>query len=202
MNWNALVCLQTFLNLLGKKGDCLSVSVTDKYLFDLFLEKTTDILTNEKDVAKYISDLTSANIRLAEDFCVTMLLKNLNSLSLNRAASSPYARCLMRFLLDKKMKSHLTDIIESNKVIRTATFGQLNTYKYSLVWIMRRVFRLNKVELTTEIMELLKKNPFRDDNAPTYSERWSLKFLIDEVLSAPMEYLNLTPQSLNAIQNI
>ena len=159
-----------------------------------------DIILCEKEYAAHIDALTCENPELAETFCALLISGNGDILSLNRAVSGAYARCLCRFLLHKKNKSRLVEIIKDNRVIREAVFGRMNTYKYSLVFMMKRVFRQNDVFLTGEILELLANNPFRDEQAEPYADRWSLGFLINETLQAPAEYLNLSDESLKIIQ--
>ena len=58
--------------------------------------------------------------------------------------------------------------------------------------LMKRLFRLNDLALTEEILRLLASNPYRDDASKPYESRWSLVFLIDEVLKAPEDYLRLS----------
>ena len=74
----------------------------------------------------------------------------------------------------------MTDIIQANAVLRRAIFGRLNTYQYSLIFLMKRLFRLNDLALTEEILRLLASNPYRDDASKPYESRWSLVFLIDK----------------------
>ncbi len=90
--------------------------------------------------------------------------------------------------------------MKEDETLRRAVFGELNTNKYSLIFMMKRLLRLNDIELTREILELLKNNPFRQEEAKPWSDRWSLGFLLDEVLNAPSDYLNLSPESLETIQ--
>lgn len=163
------------------------------------METIHDIIENEQKLAAYIDELTKEHTEEGERFCTLMLEENDENLSLDKAISAAYARCLCRFLLHKKNKSRLGDIIADNSTIRKAVFGRLNTYKYSLVFMMKRVFRLNKTALTFEILELLAGNPFRDDSAKTYAREWSLHFLINESLKAPADYLNLSEDSLKII---
>lgn len=160
-----------------------------------------NIIVCEKEIAGYIDLLAGENPAEAERFCSLLLKENADKLSQNRAASGAYARCICRFLLHKKTKTRLTDIIEKNDGIRRAVFGQLNTYKYSLTFIMKRVFRLNNTELTAEILTLLKNNPFRDEQSKPYSDRWSIAFLITEVLNAPADYMGLQEESLTIIHS-
>lgn len=76
----------------------------------------------------------------------------------------------------QKCKASMTDIIQANAVLRRAIFGRLNTYQYSLIFLMKRLFRLNDLALTEEILRLLASNPYRDDASKPYESRWSLVF--------------------------
>lgn len=93
----------------------------------------------------------------------------------------------------------MTDVIKANPILRRAVFGQLNTYQYSLIFLMKRLFRLNDPALTEEILRLLASNPYRDDASKPYESRWSLAFLIDEVLKAPEDYLRLSQAGLELL---
>lgn len=163
------------------------------------MDTMPDILQNEQKLAAAIDALTNESPEEAQCFCTRLLQENDEKLNLNKAVSAAYARCVCRFLLHKKNKSRLGNIIAENSVIREAIFGRLNTYKYSLVCIMKRVFRLNNAALTLELLELLAGNPFRDDSAKSYARAWSLDFLISESLKAPADYLNLSEDSLKII---
>ena len=121
---------------------------------------------------------------------------------LNRPFSrvaAPRHRICCRFLMHRKMKSRLADTLKTDDELRAAIFGELNTYKYSLVFLFRRLIRLNETELTEELLSLLKNNPYRDDSAKDYSDRWSLRFIIDEALRAPDDYLDLSEENKNVI---
>ena len=104
--------------------------------------------------------------------------------------------------MHRKMKSRLTDMLKTDDELRAAIFGELNTYKYSLVFLFRRLIRLNETELTDELLSLLKNNPYRDDSAKDYSDRWSLRFIIDEALRAPDDYLDLTDENKRIIDEV
>lgn len=164
------------------------------------MDNHCDIIENERAIAAYIDGLTNNNTEDAEQFCTSLLIENEEKFSSNRAVSGAYARCICRFLLHKKNKSYLARVIEENETIRIAVFGKLNTYKYSLIFMMKRVFRQNKTELTKEILELLAANPFRDEQAKPYADRWSLEFLLTETMKAPEDYLNLSEESLKIIK--
>jgi hypothetical protein len=159
-----------------------------------------DIVLCERETAEYIDLLTAESPDEAEGFCTRLLEENKEKLSMNRAVSGAYARCLCRFLLHKKNKSRLMDVIKRNGTIRRAVFGSLNTCKYSLIFILKRVFRQNDAELTREVLALLADNPFRDDTAKSYADRWSLNFILDETMKAPADYLNLSGESLKIIE--
>lgn len=166
----------------------------------MLMDISGDILIYEREMSEYIDFLTSENPSAAEKYCMRLLDENKDKLSSDRAVSRAYARCLCRFLLHKKNKSRLTETIKNNETIRRALFGYLNTYKHSLVFIMKRVFRQNDIELTKGILKLLETNPYRDENAKPYSDRWSLDFLISETMKAPADYLNLSDESLKIIK--
>lgn len=117
----------------------------------------------------------------------------------DRAQSAAVSRICCRFLMHRKMKSRLVDTLKTDDELRAAIFGELNTYKYSLVFLFRRLIRLNETELTDELLSLLKNNPYRDDSAKDYSDRWSLRFIIDEALRAPDDYLDLSEENKNVI---
>ena len=89
----------------------------------------------------------------------------------------------------------MVETLRQHTALRTAIFGRLNTYQYSLIFLMKRLFRLNDLALTKEILELLAVNPYRDDSAKSYESRWSFAFLIEEVLKAPPDYLRLDAAS-------
>lgn len=158
-----------------------------------------NILVCEREVSAYIETLTNESPGEAEKFCTMLLEENADKLSLNKAVSAAYARCVCRYLLHKKNKSRLGGIIADNDTIRKAIFGRLNTYQYSLIFILKRVFRRNSAALTREVLELLSNNPFRNDLAKSYAREWSLGFLIDETMKAPADYLDLSEESLKII---
>ena len=158
-----------------------------------------DILENERETAAYIDSLTCADPKQAEEFCTRLLSENEEKISAGRAVSAAYARCICRFLLHKKNKNAIVRIIEENSEIRKAVFGKMNTYKYSLIFMMKRVFRQNNAALTEEILSLLKGNPFRDEQAKPYSDRWQMGFLLSETMKAPEDYMNLSEESLKII---
>lgn len=140
------------------------------------LPKTAaEMLERERELSAHVEALT--------------LSKNRSGSVLHRACSS--ARAVerkqpgrLRRLLKmhhplspaQKCKASMTDIIQANAVLRRAIFGRLNTYQYSLIFLMKRLFRLNDLALTEEILRLLASNPYRDDASKPYESRWSLVF--------------------------
>ena len=160
-----------------------------------------DILSCEREVSAAIDALTAENPAEAEKFCTLLLLENRVKTGESRAVSAAYARCICRFLLHRKNKSRLMAVIKNNDTIRCAVFGQMNTCKYSLIFIVKRVFRQNDPDLMQEVLALLAANEFRDDSAKPYADRWSLDFILSEAMKAPAEYLNLSDESLKIIQS-
>ncbi|MGI6249234.1 MAG: hypothetical protein ACOYJX_07540 [Acutalibacteraceae bacterium] len=160
-----------------------------------------DLPESEKEVAAEIDALVSDDFNSALSFCERMLEYYENSGNLSRSVSACFARCLCCFLLHKKNKSRLLIVIEENEKIRTAFFGRLNTPKYSLIFVLKRIFKGNNTVMIREVLELLADNPFRDDEAKDYSDRWSLKFVIEQALAAPEEYLNLSSENRQLIKS-
>ncbi|HZJ77542.1 MAG TPA: hypothetical protein VFD52_01895 [Clostridia bacterium] len=159
----------------------------------------TDILANESEIKAHIQNLLAQDLQKAENFCVELILNNKDKMLHSRGVSSAYARCICTFLLDKKNKSRLVDVIKNNSIICTAFFGSLNTYKHSIVFVLKRIVRSNDVELLEQVLKLLSNNPFRDDNAKSYSDRWSLRFIIEQTKNAPGDYLKLSDESLKKL---
>lgn len=160
-----------------------------------------EMLAREKELSAYIEALTLTQKCAAEAFCTGLALAQEQWDGQDAAASAACSRCMTRFLLHKTCKNTLTDTIRQNEILRRAVFGRLNTYQYSLIFLMKRLVRLNDLSLTKEILELLAANPYRDDTAKAYESRWSLAFLIGEVLRAPADYLRLEPASLDLLKN-
>ena len=161
-------------------------------------DERLDMKKAEKEIGERVTLLSGQNAAEAERFCVDLLAAA--GRPEGRAESAALARCLCRFLLHKKTKSRFTDVMERNETLRRAVFGELNTNKYSLIFMMKRLLRLNDIELTRDILETLKNNPFRQEEAKPWSDRWSLAYLIDEALNAPADYLDLSEESLETIQ--
>lgn len=162
-------------------------------------ETAEEMLAREKELSAHVEALTLFQKIKAEAFCTELALAEEQWGGNSPAASAACSRCITRFLLHKKCKALMTDVIKANPILRRAVFGQLNTYQYSLIFLMKRLFRLNDPALTEEILRLLASNPYRDDASKPYESRWSLAFLIDEVLKAPEDYLRLSQAGLELL---
>ncbi len=154
----------------------------------------TGITEREKQLGTEIDRLVAESAEAAENFVSEMLCSVEDFNILTAAESAVYARLVCRCLLNKKFKNRLTDCIRENETIRRAVFGFLNTYKYSLTFILRRTVRLNDLDFTKELFELLSRNRFCNAAAKPWSDKWSLDFIVDETLAAPPDYLSLTPE--------
>lgn len=154
-----------------------------------------DILSEEKLLGAQLESLCTNDYaqaqRLAESIAQQALLRE----GLSRAQSAAYARLICRFLLHKKSKSRLVRLLTENETLLTAVFGRLNTYKYSIVFLLKRIFRLNDAFLTQKVLELLEGNPFEEKGAKPWSDRWSLGFVITQALEAPEDYLDLSEEN-------
>lgn len=160
-----------------------------------------DFLSEEKALCAKVEDLCMTDTDSAYELTVS-LLDELDTGELSRAQSASLSRVFCRFLMHRKMKSKLVNILCTDTRLRTALFGELNTYKYSLVFLFRRLIRLNDTALTSEILSLLAANPYRDDTAKDYSDRWSLRFIIDEAMRAPDDYLDLSEENQAVIAKV
>lgn len=154
----------------------------------------TDFLGSEKELASRIEALALQDISAARDLAQDIAHEAM-SRSLSRAESSAAARLICRFLLHRKNKSRLTDCIRESEAIRRAVFGCLNTYKHSLVFLLKRIARENDLALMGEVLRLLGTNPWNDSGAPDYSDRLSVRFVAERTLAAPEDYLCLSEGS-------
>lgn len=154
---------------------------------------------NEKAVGDYIDSLTSSSPEEALEFVKEFLSLHREDFSV-RGKSASIARCVTRFLLHKKSKDFLIPVILHNPDLRKIIFGQLNTYKYSIVFILKRLIKTGNTQVIKEVLDLLSENPYRDDSAKDYSDRWSLAFIVRETLSAPDDYLNLSQDNRQLIE--
>lgn len=157
-----------------------------------------DILLDEKEVAARIEDLATVDAQAALEYC-RALAQTYGTVE-QRAQSAACARCLCRFLLHRKTKSRLPALLREDALIRRIVFGTVNTYKYSLVRMLRIVMRENDPALLTQVLTLLKNNPFADENAKPYTDRWSAAFIVREALTAPADYLKLSEDCLTIIR--
>lgn len=153
-----------------------------------------DFLSEEKQLCAEIEELCITDPDSAHAL-IDGVIADYGEAKADRAQSAAVSRICCRFLMHRKMKSRLVDTLKTDDGLRKAIFGELNTYKYSLVFLFRRLIRLNETELTDELLN----NPYRDDSAKDYSDRWSLRFIIDEALRAPDDYLDLSEENKNVI---
>ena len=152
------------------------------------------LIENEKELGLKIDALTAENPQDALGFVLNLLKENEELFSHSRAVSACLARLTSRYLMHRKNKDNLVRVIAENEYLRTVYFGRLNTYKYSLIFTAKRVMRKGDVELSREIIDLIKNNPYRDDTAEDYSERFSWKFIARKILDSQEEYLKLSDE--------
>ena len=152
------------------------------------------LIENEKKIGLEIDALTAENPQAALEKVLGILKENEELFSHSRAVSACLARLTSRYLMHRKNKDNLVRVIAENEYLRTVYFGRLNTYKYSLIFTAKRVMRKGDVELSREIIELIKNNPYRDDTAEDYSERFSWKFIAKKILDSQEEYLKLSDE--------
>ena len=152
------------------------------------------LIENEKDIGLKIDALTAENPQEALDFVLNMLKENEELFSHSRAVSACLARLTSRYLMHRKNKDNLVRVIAENEYLRAVYFGKLNTYKYSLIFTAKRVMRKGDTALSSELVELIKNNPYRDDTAEDYSERFSWKFIARKILDSQEEYLKLSDE--------
>lgn len=159
-----------------------------------------DILNEEKETGLEIERLCMSDIDAAQAMVQEIACEALALNDLGRAQSAAYARLICRFLLHKKCKSRLAQLLTENETLTTAVFGKLNTYKYSIIFLLKRILRLNNTALTQKVLELIKENPFEDSKAKPWSDRFSLGFIITQALEAPEDYLNLSDENRAVIE--
>lgn len=152
------------------------------------------LIENEKQIGLEIDALTAENPQAALEKVLELLKENEELFSHSRAASACVARLTSRYLMHRKNKDNMVRVIAENSYLRSVYFGRLNTYKYSLIFTAKRVMRKGDVELSREIIELIKNNPYRDDTAEDYSERFSWKFIAKKILDSQEEYLKLSDE--------
>ncbi len=152
------------------------------------------LIENEKEIGLKIDAMTAENPQEALEFILGFLKENEELFSHSRAASACVARLTSRYLMHRKNKDNMVRVIAENSYLRSVYFGRLNTYKYSMIFTAKRVMRKGDVELSREIIELIKNNPYRDDTAEDYSERFSWKFIAKKILDSQEEYLKLSDE--------
>ncbi len=152
------------------------------------------LIENEKELGLKIDALTAENPQEALEFVLNLLKENEELFSHSRAVSACLARLVSRYLMHRKNKDNLVRVIAENEYLRQVYFGRLNTYKYSLIFTAKRVMRKGDVELSRELIDLIKNNPYRDDTAEDYSERFSWKFISRKILDSQEEYLKLSDE--------
>ncbi len=156
--------------------------------------KAEILIENERETGLKIDSLTAENPQAALEFVLSFLKENEELFSHSRAASACVARLVSRYLMHRKNKDNMVRVITENRYLRSVYFGRLNTYKYSLIFTAKRVMRKGDVEISREIIELIKNNPYRDDTAEDYSERFSWKFIAKKILDSQEEYLKLSDE--------
>lgn len=158
------------------------------------------LIENEKAIGLEIDALTAENPQAALEKVLGILKENEELFSHSRAVSACLARLTSRYLMHRKNKDNMVRVIAENSYLRSVYFGRLNTYKYSLIFTAKRVMRKGDVELSREIIELIKNNPYRDDTAEDYSERFSWKFIARKILDSQEEYLKLSDEIVELLQ--
>lgn len=158
------------------------------------------LLENEKQLGLEIDALTAENPSAAVDFVVNVLKENEELFSHSRAVSACLARLTSRCLMHRKNKDNLVKVIAENGYLREVYFGRLNTYKYSLIFTAKRVMRKGDVALSSQLINLIKNNPYRDDTAEDYSERFSWKFIAKKILDSQEEYLKLSDEIIELLK--
>ena len=157
------------------------------------------LIENEKAIGLEIDALTAENPQAALEKVLGILKENEELFSHSRAVSACLARLTSRYLMHRKNKDNMVRVIAENSYLRSVYFGRLNTYKYSMIFTAKRVMRKGDVELSREIIELIKNNPYRDDTAEDYSERFSWKFIAKKILDSQEEYLKLSDEIIELL---
>ena len=113
-----------------------------------------DFLSEEKGLCAEVESLCMTDPDSAHAL-IDSVISDCGEVKSDRAQSASVSRVCCRFLMHRKMKSRLVDTLKTDDGLRKAIFGELNTYKYSLVFLFRRLIRLNETELTQELLTLL-----------------------------------------------
>ncbi len=164
------------------------------------LDLAFNILENRREIMAHIESLIREDLDRAGEYCLALTAVYESLPEKSKAVAGAFAACLSSYLLHKKNKTRLIELIREQGELSLAFFGRLDTYKYSLVFVLKRIFRENDKKLVQEVLDLLFNNPFRNEGSKPYSDSWSLAFVIDEALKAPEDYLNLKEDTLEAIE--
>ena len=159
-----------------------------------------DFLKEEKSICSELEEICVTEPKNAYSLILSLIAQCTDEQKQNPPQSAALSRIICRFLMHRKNKSRLVPYLTQDNKISHILFGELNTYKYSLVFLLRRLIRLNDTELTKGLLELLCSNPYRDDSSKDYSDRWSLSFILKETLDAPDDYLALSDESKSLIE--
>ena len=160
-----------------------------------------DFLKEEKEICAQIEDICMTEPEKAYELVLSLIDECTIEQRQNRAQSAALSRIICRFLMHRKNKSRMVPVLTHDDRISKILFGELNTYKYSLVFLLRRLIRLNDIELSRKLLELISNNPYRDDSSKDYSDRWSMSFILKETLDAPDDYLALSDESKALIES-
>ncbi len=158
------------------------------------------LLDNEKQLGLEFDALTAENPQAAVEYVVNFLKENEELFSHSRAVSACLARLTSRCLMHRKNKDGMIKALSENEYLRQVYFGKLNTYKYSIIFTAKRVMRKGDVALSREIIELIKNNPYRDDTAEDYSERFSWRFIAKKILDSQEEYLKFSDEIIELLK--
>lgn len=117
-----------------------------------------DFLSEEKGLCAEVESLCMTDPDSAHAL-IDSVISDCGEVKSDRAQSASVSRICCRFLMHRKMKSRLVDTLKTDDSLRKAIFGELNTYKYSLVFLFRRLIRLNETELTQGASDPARKQP-------------------------------------------
>ncbi len=154
----------------------------------------TDLLERKAYYLQEIDRLCETDLEQASRFVSEILSQACETEQKNPAVSAALAGCICRFLLHKKMKTRIIATLLTQPLLTRVLFGELNSYKYSLVFLLKRIVRHGDAAFLEWVLQLLQGNPYRDDSAADYAAQWSFGFLLREMQKAPPEYLQCSPE--------
>lgn len=93
----------------------------------------SDFLSEEKGLCAEVESLCMTDPDSAHAL-IDSVISDCGEVKSDRAQSASVSRVCCRFLMHRKMKSRLVDTLKTDDGLRKAIFGELNTYKYSLVF--------------------------------------------------------------------